>query len=376
MFSHKEIERLGHMEHLETPMVSCYLSFTSSNQWKKELEINLKDCIKEGKEKLGKFRLSEDDHGFLSTDLNRVKHYFDDYQRNGERGVIVFSHAKKDFFLAKPIYHPIHNRVVIDFDIYLKPLMNLFQQNRRYCVVCVSQKKAHVFEFFMGHLERQEEIFDVIPKKVKSGGFHGYEGKKIERHNHEEVRHHFKTVANKAFELFMQDHYEDLILVGEQHTVKEFETNLHSYLKERVVGRLHLNPETELSAIKGMAQIMESDIKRKKDYQIIDQLMTSNHEKGLGVIGLSGVLRALERGSVQRLIVSEDYSQPGWMCFDCSVLRADGSQCPMCGKELTLIRDIVNQAVEEAIHQRAQVHHLAPDIPIPEHIGALLRFAV
>jgi len=376
MLSNVEIKKLSQMEHLDCPMVSCYFNLESDVTWKRNLNIQVKDAMHSVKEQAGRLNTSQENENFLNQDIEKIKEYFADYERNGERSVALFSQAKNNFFAAYSLYSPIHNRTVVDYDIYLGPIINSMQQHHRYCVIALSQKKARIFEFFMGNLEYRMEIMELIPKRVKAGGFHGYEGKRIERHAQEGIHHHFKVVGDRAMDVFRRYRFDDLILMGEKKTLSEFEAGLHSYLKERLIGRLNLRPESSLKTIKKLTQEMELKVKRSRDKRMVTQLETSTYKQSLGMLGLEGTLEALGHGNVKQLILHEDFNAMGLMCSDCSVLRGEGSLCPHCRKPLTPIKDIVNQAIEEALHQKAQVWYIDNDIEFPDKIGALLRYPI
>ncbi|MBI4971171.1 MAG: hypothetical protein HZC17_04970 [Candidatus Omnitrophica bacterium] len=353
MLTQEEITKLSRFERLDSPIVSFYLNLSPEMSWKKVQGVTLKDLMKEGREQIENLALSKQ-----------------------EKGLAIFSQRKNKRFFAYPLYQPLANQVVVDFDIYINPLVNLMGQYHRTCVVTVDQKRARICEFFMGQLEGLMDISDVIPKRVRTGGFMGYGSKNMERHVDEGVHRHLKNVAEKLFEIFKKNHFDDLILGGEKKILPEFESLLHSYLKERIVGHFQIDSEASLTDITAAAQKIEFENKNKRDAELVHQLQIATFKQGGGVIGLDGTLEAISRGHVHRLVVHEDLWRPGVECKPCGQLRVDGTQCPQCDKPLTSVRDIINQAVEHALHQKAEVWYVPPQIPIADGIGAFLRFRV
>jgi len=376
MLTQEEIKRLSRLERLEDPIVSFYLNLSPEMSWKKVEGVALKDLMKEGLEQIEHLALPKSKKEFLVQDLNHIKEYLKDFSRSKELSLAIFSQTKNNRFFAYPLFRPLANRIVVDYDIYINPLVDLARQYHRTCVVTVDQKCARIFEFFMGTLEERMEISDVIPKKVRTGGFLGYASKNMERHVDEGVHHHLKNVAAELFKIFKKYNFEGLILGGEKKILPVFETMVHSYLKDKIVGCFQVDSEATLSDITEAAEKIEFQNKNRHDAELAEQLEIATFKQGTAVMGLDGTLEAISQGHVYRLIVHENLWLPGVECKPCGLLRVDGSQCPVCFKPLSPVRDIINQAVEHALQQKAEVCHVPPEIPISEGIGAFLRFRV
>lgn len=376
MLTHEEISKLSRLERLGSPIISFYLNLSPEVTWKKIMGVVLKDLLKEGREQIGRLAIGKEDREFLAKDLKAIEDYLKDFVRNREQGLALFSQNKNERFFAYPLYHPLPNQIVVENDICLSPLVNLMRQHRRYCVVTVNQKRARLFEFFLGHLQDRMEIADAIPKKVMAAGYKGYEGKRMDRHAQEGVHHHLKLVADRTFEFFKKYRFDELVIGGEKQVLPVFESVLHSYLKEKLVGRFQLSSDADIPAIEEAARTIEIEHQAKRDLELVHQLEIATNKQGTAVTGLDGTLEALFRGNAYRLIVRENFTAPGYHCSACSVLRADGSICPLCARPLVPVRDIINQAVEIALHQKTDVWHISSQIPFPDGIGAFLRFRV
>ena len=376
MLTQEEIKKLSRLERLESPIISFYLNLDPGMSWKRAEGVAIKYLMKSGREQIENLALSKQEKEFLVKDLNRIQDYLKDFKRSKEQGLAIFSQCKNNRFFAYPLFQPLVDRVVVDFDIYINPLVNLMRQFHRTCVVTIDQKRARIFEFFMGQLEDRMEIKDVIPKRVRTGGFLGYSSKNMERHVDEGVYRHLKNVSERLFEIFKKFHFDDLILGGEKKILPEFEAKLHPYLKDRIVGRFQIAQEAKLPEIRDAAECIEFGNKNKRDAELAHQLEIATFKQGTAVMGLDGVLEAISRGHVYRLVVHENMWHPGMECKPCGLLRVDGSQCPICFEALSPVRDIINQAVEHALQQKAEVWHVPPEIPISDGIGAFLRFRV
>ncbi|GEM_PF-3410042 len=376
MLTQEEINKLSRLERLNSPIVSFYVNLRPEASWKKVLAVSLKDLFKEGREQIERLALSKQEKEFLFRDLTRIDDYLKDFSRTKERSLAIFSQVKNSRFFAYPIFQPLVDRIDVDFDIFINPLVNLIRQYHPACVVTTDQKRARIFEYFLGRLEDRMEITDVIPKKVRTGGFLGYASKNMERHVDEGVHRHLKNVAERVLEFFRKYQFKDLIVGGDKKILPEFESFLHTDLKNRLRGRFVISADATDTEIAEHASEIEFAMKNKSDAELAHQLELATLKQSTGVMGLDGTLEAIFLGHVHRLIVHENLSRPGFECKLCSVLRVDGSQCPICFRPLEPVRDIINQAVEHALQQKADVWHVPPQIPIQDGIGAFLRFRV
>ncbi len=376
MLTQEEIKKLSRLERLDSPIVSFYLNLRCEAGWKRPLNVVMKDLIKEGREQIEKLVLAKDQKEHLYEDLRSIENYLKDFKRSKEESLAIFSQSKNGLFYAYPLYASLANNISVDFDIHIKPLVWLMEASRRSCVVVISQKKARVFHYFMGLMEPGMEILDAIPKKVKSGGYLGYDERHVERHAEEELQRHFKHVADELFNFFKKHQFNNLILGGEKKVLADFEKELHSYMSSRIAGRFYLSAEANPSEIQSAVREIEANNRAAADKELAHQLEVAAFKQGSGVAGLEGTLEAISRGHVHRLVIHENLSQPGMECYDCNLLRPDGYECPNCSKPLVPVKDIINQALEHAIQQKAEVTMISPDIPLMDGIGAFLRFRV
>jgi peptide chain release factor subunit 1 len=115
---------------------------------------------------------------------------------------------------------------------------------------------------------------------------------------------------------------------------------------------------------------------RNNERSVIEELEEKLH-LGLAVNGLDPTLQALMFGQVRVLIVTEGFLQPGFVCPESRVLvlKENENLCPE-GKRPLPVVDVVDEAIEEALGQDAQVEvildeNLKKKI---DGIAAILRF--
>ena len=109
--------------------------------------------------------------------------------------------------------------------------------------------------------------------------------------------------------------------------------------------------------------------------EALDQARSNGH----GVTGLRRVLRSLEMGEVQVLLMADNYSAHAVECGSCGHLDAHMVQyCPVCGRSTHELEDVADAIVPAAIRRDVELVYVKddPEFDRVGSIAALLRFRV
>jgi peptide subunit release factor 1 (eRF1) len=115
--------------------------------------------------------------------------------------------------------------------------------------------------------------------------------------------------------------------------------------------------------------------KRRQDLvkEALDQAMSNSR----GVTGLRRVLRSLELGEVQTLLIGEDFKRPAAECLNCGYLDPHPvEKCPACGHDAREIEDVGDAIIPIAIQRDLELFYVKddPQFEAAGNIAALLRF--
>ena len=111
--------------------------------------------------------------------------------------------------------------------------------------------------------------------------------------------------------------------------------------------------------------------------QLISEVVGEAHRNGNGAIGLRRVLRSLEVGEVQTLLLGSNFQAPGVKCYNCGHMDLhDAQNCVVCGKPNTQLEDIGDGIVGHAIRNNIEVRWIDNDDEFDRigRIAARLRF--
>jgi peptide subunit release factor 1 (eRF1) len=96
-----------------------------------------------------------------------------------------------------------------------------------------------------------------------------------------------------------------------------------------------------------------------------------------GVTGLRRVLKSLEMGEVQTLLIGEDYTARAVECGSCGHIDSHMvPYCPVCGKATRELDDVCDAMIPMAIRRDIELFYVKnnPEFDKIGNIAALLRF--
>jgi peptide chain release factor subunit 1 len=340
--------------------------------------IEVKDLIKQRQKEINEQQLSPDVRKSLNADLRKIRNYVQlKFERNGVRTLILFSCTAKKYWKVLTLQMSLQSQLCIGPRPYIRPLSILLDEYRRFLVILVERSKARLFEVYAGEIVEYSDVLDDVPRKVKMGGYGGYEERRIERHIEDHVRRHFKRVADVAFELSRRYSHDAVILLGSEQNTNEFRHYLHITLQDRVARTAVEEFNANLRDVLDRVMAMDRELKQTEDKLLVERLFNQVNSGGLGIVGLDSTIRALQQGQVNFLVVEEGYEKDGYRCVECKSLSTRNGACDYCGGTTQVIPDIIEEAVQECITQGCQVKYInvtGSELSAAGKIGAMLRF--
>jgi peptide chain release factor subunit 1 len=186
-----------------------------------------------------------------------------------------------------------------------------------------------------------------------------------------EVQDHLTNTAELAFSVFKQRGLDRVIVGAPDELMTEFKAKLHSYLRERCVGKIAVDVENaSLDDVCGAARPVIETHARQNEREALDRLAQGVGTGGRGAAGIAEVLDALNQARVETLLISENFKASGRVDFQAGLLL------PQEAEQGEPVEDIVEPAIEKAIEQSATamvVRHHDDLVPLGG-IGAVLRF--
>jgi peptide chain release factor subunit 1 len=359
---------------------SCALSFyfqpsTPRNKSHKEDAILIKDLVREALRNLE----SKGRKDCARADADRILQLASELRSNGTHAKAVFACAARGMWLEYDLQPRLPaTQLFIDHRFHIKPLAHLLGAFPRLGIVLVDRHRARIFDLRLGELTEREDFFQPLSRKGRSDGFNGYDAGHAERRVEDEARQHFKNVAEAVKQSIEKGVFEKWILACQDAQAAPFEEQLHAYAKAALLGRFHADMgHVVLDTIRADAERIVDRWQLERRSHLVSQAVNQARSNKLGVTGLRRVLRSLEQGEVQTLLIGENFLSHAVECSGCGHIDAHlVSFCPVCGRATQEVVDVGEAILPWIIRRDIELFYVKDD-PEFDHVGniaALLRF--
>jgi len=374
------LDRLRQVQAGEHRVVTCYLKLEPRDRSRGKYLIKVKNRVKSAVQALPRLRLERRIADEVGRDLDRVQQFL----RNPgnlphTQGLAIFACEGISLFetVALPLVH--RSRLSVDGSPLVRELASVEDEFGRLLTVVLDRSKARFFEV-TAHESR--EMSGIRADSTRGKRFHrdqdGSSGWGEYTYNNrirEEKQRHYEAIARELFAMDRRQPARGIVLAGTGADAGAVEPFLHSYLAERLIGTVRLNPKDATTASVHSATLAVREGYERASERALVHEMLEGVGTGWGVNGLRPTLKALSRGQVRSLLVNADAREAGFRCGDSGRLALTERDCRGEGDPIPVL-DIVDDAIEEALRQAVDVHVVYE----PEardsiaSLGALLRF--
>ena len=384
---------------------SLYLRLTPEDRVDRKYLNVFKDMVKEKKATLEKRGLSDKVLGSLMEDFKRMEEFLSDPENLKDcGGIALFSCSGKGIFVPVKLPYAYRNRLMVSLNPLVREIAAIDEELGKVGVLLLDRK--HVL-FFLMDFEKIVEVSNFLePLATRSHRFHsggsalkGAQGTfkysmpsrisapNMVQHSMGEYRFHmriqeekhrlFKIANDALMEAWKESKFDKLVIGSIREDIRDIENHLHTYLLERLVGYVSINP-SEAKEQDIMEKVLELlwQKDREEEEELVNKLLQLEGQ-GLAVSGVSKVLEQLQLGNVKTLIVADSFQRPGYYCPQSHVPTLK-PECPIEGEEVYPVEDIVDEMLELALEEKASVEViLREDLQKRiDGVGALLRWKI
>jgi len=328
--------------------------------------------------------MSKESGSTAAKDLGRIQSFVaGEFERAKSRGLAVFASAD-ELWEVVPLPVPVDDYLVVNMTPHVRQLETILDDHERIGVLLTDRQRARLLVVHLTEVIEREEILDPLPRHDDDKGDWGKDH--VKAHANVIGRQHIRHAAQAMFELSRRVPIDRLVLCVADDIAPELERDLHAYLRAKLIGRCNLpigsSDEDVIAAATEFAQKAE----RAEESQHVARLRAgvakhaaSGRQNGNveeAVAGIDHTLKAVFEKRAEMLLISVGYEKEGWRCAGCGYIATIGRTCAMCGSEMVLVDDVVEEAVEDALAQRCRIEFCTDnaDLDVMGRIGALLRF--
>jgi peptide subunit release factor 1 (eRF1) len=341
--------------------------------------IKVKNRVKSALQALPRLALDREIAEEVARDLERIQVFL---RSPGNlphtQGLAIFACEGIGLFEMVPLPVVHRSRLLVDTSPLVRELASVEEEFGRLVTVVLDRSRARFFEVTAYD---SRELAGLRSDSTRGKRFHGdQDGPGWGEHTYnnrirEEKQRHYEAIARELFAMDRRDPAHGIVLAGTGADANAVEPFLHSYLAERLIGTVRLNPkEATTASVHSATLAVREGYERASERASVHEML-EGIGTGWGVNGLRPTLKALARGQVRSLLVNSDASEPGFRCGDSGRLALTERECRGEGEPIPVL-DIIDDAIEEALRQGVDVNVVyEPEArDAIESLGALLRF--
>ena len=346
---------------------------TPQNKSHREETILAKDLVRKALREADK----NSKNGSTRADLNRILEMAEGLHGNQARARAVFACGSRNFWREFDLPSQLPGtQLFVNRKFHLKPLALLLGAQPRLWVALVDRKKARFFDLRLDELKEREGMSRT--PAVRQGRSNAYAGGHLERRINDEAMHHFKSVAEHLSAALEKGLYDKLIIGCHDTSWHEFESQLHPYVKQRLLGHFpaDLSRITNEQIREQAGRILRESLDQRCK-ELAREAISQAKSNARGVTGLRRVLKSLELGEAQTLLIGDKFSHLAVECTSCGHLDAHTvRECPVCGHATREIEDVTDAMIPAAILRDVELFYVKddPEFDRAGNIAALLRF--
>ncbi len=353
------IRRLSDIPPRRYHVLSCYLRLEPGDRFREAYLVEIKDRVKALQSDPVLLALDREDRSAVERDLARIMARVErPANLPHTSGLAVFACEALALFAVVPLRRVHRTRLLLDDTPWIRELVAAERECATMLTVVADRTHARFFEVTIG---AAAELPCVITPAGRGGKFRGDRrdapgaGEKDYHTRVEEERHrHYADVVAELERLAANRLIRGIVIAGPQDHTAALTRFLPTHLAQRLLGTARLNPTAlNPSEVQAASFAVAEEHDRAANAVLVASM---EHSVGTGwaVNGARETLAALGRGQVRTLLIREDLDGAGYRCRDTGRLVLAKGDCAGEG-EPDPVRDLVDEAVEEALRQRIQV---------------------
>lgn len=365
-----QIRALAATEETDAAVMSCYLNLQNGGVANREFFQNRVSLLRK--------TLAEPLLRGFEEAVVRTCDYLDNKLLVESGGLAVFARGGKEpFFLPLQFQVPLPDWISVGAFPNVFHLVELKDTYHRFVILISTEEKARILEVALG--EVTQELWRERPR-LQERIVRGWSKEQYQRHRRHDTERLFKEKIEVLEKLMNKGGHKHFILAGSPRLTSQIKQLLPKHLADKLVDSISTSGGDRLSDIVKMAVTMFTEEEEQESRAVVEKLMDEIHANSLGIVGITGTLRSLQRGSVDILVMAKDFeAETGWRCRNCRYVGEQHERpenCPECRakeiEETDLREEMIRLA--EKYGCRVEVVNHSDRLMQFQGIGALLRY--
>jgi hypothetical protein len=152
---------------------------------------------------------------------------------------------------------PLQNAVYFEPRARVAPIAAFLSRSKATAILVLDKQRDRLITMTAGEVREWSNLEDFVPQRSDQSG---WSQMRYERHSDHWRKHHVDHAADLTLKLLQHHPFDWLILGDEVQTESELEQDLHPYLRDRVIGHIHIRVDAELSEIVRRARELQDRV--------------------------------------------------------------------------------------------------------------------
>ena len=203
---------------------------------------------------------------------------------------------------------------------------------------------------------------------------------RYQRHIQNQALHHYKEVAKVATEFLDHNQYDNLILVGQHHEIKNLQDHLPKRVNTKVIDLSSLDSYGMKENINNILEKVIEDLRKNETKKEVDQVQKIvNASPQVSATGWQDTIRLIEEGRADTVIIPGYKTYIGWKCNGCLYITKEQHQagCAACDngfRKTDLTEEVIRLVFKKGGKVELVKGEAAEELEQYEGIGVLVRY--
>ena len=298
------LDRLARLEPAPLPVLSLYLNAQPDARGKDHYGPFVRKELNGRREEL---EPRSPERASFDKDAERIERYLTDEVRPSANGIAIFACSGTDLFETLQLDAPIeHNRLTVGDRPQLAALARILDRYPPYSVVLSDTNAAHIYVFGRGRLIDREDLASPKMSRTDQGG---WSQMRYQRHVDNLHQNHARELVETLARIVEEDRVDRLFLAGDEVIVPLLRAELTKELERKVVGVLRLDIRTPEDDVKAAAAEALEALEPEAEAALVERIEGEWRAGRLAVAGKRDVLRALDNGQVEELVMATSFGE-------------------------------------------------------------------
>jgi peptide subunit release factor 1 (eRF1) len=251
------------------------------------------------------------------------------------RGMAVFAAFQRNLLQAYALASVVPNRLVINEEPYLVPLLELLHRQRRYLVVHTDTHRGGLYTAVPGEVHMIEQIEEPVPKRHRAAGeLWGKQQATIARHREDHVVHYLKGLRREIERAWPEERYDGIVLLGEHEVLEKLRLYLPEQLRSSIVGEAPHAWVGRQTPLVAKIESIHAKALHEQERQLFEDIKRRLMEDHQIATGAQAVIDAIGNDQIRYsgcVVMESDRGEVASRCTACRKLIAQAvDECPSC----------------------------------------------